>query len=126
MNDSNPVQFTVTSNPLPGGWLNQDVGTVNAAGSATYSGGVFTLSSTSIGLGGISDGFHFVFQPLMSDGTVIARVVGIQPRNKRGSCSAKLSIPVRRTYFHSRTLRPFRWTIGAWLVALRTRVPLEA
>src|SRR5437879_9488150 len=34
MNASNPVAFTVTSQPLPSGWLNQDVGHVGVAGSA--------------------------------------------------------------------------------------------
>src|SRR4029077_17831687 len=32
MNDSNPVTFTVTSQPLPAGWLDQDVGQVGVAG----------------------------------------------------------------------------------------------
>src|SRR4029077_15348452 len=36
MNDSNAVTFTVTSQPLPNGWLDQDVGAVGIAGSASY------------------------------------------------------------------------------------------
>src|SRR5260370_9218558 len=36
MNDSNAVDFTVTSTPLPLGWLDQDIGEVGAAGSAGY------------------------------------------------------------------------------------------
>src|SRR5258707_13383184 len=38
-NASNPVTFTVTTQPLPAGWLDQDVGQVGVAGSATFSNG---------------------------------------------------------------------------------------
>jgi len=31
-NASNPVTFTVTTQPLPAGWLNQDVGQVGGSG----------------------------------------------------------------------------------------------
>ena len=44
MNNSNPVYFTVTAQPLTSSWLDQDVGTVGVAGSATYSGGVFIIN----------------------------------------------------------------------------------
>ena len=36
MNDSNPVYFTVTANPLPPGWLDKDIGQVGVIGSATH------------------------------------------------------------------------------------------
>jgi len=41
---TNAVAFTVTSNPLPAGWLDQDIGDVGLAGSATYANGVFTVN----------------------------------------------------------------------------------
>src|SRR3989442_4598136 len=44
MNDSNAVRFTVTSQPLPVSWLDQDVGSVGVAGSANYANGTFTLA----------------------------------------------------------------------------------
>src|SRR5438132_5748323 len=44
MNDSNPVYFTVTSQPLPSSWLDQDVGQVQYGGSATYTNGAFTVN----------------------------------------------------------------------------------
>ena len=44
MNASNGVPFTITSQPLPTGWLDQDIGSVGPAGSATYASGVFTVT----------------------------------------------------------------------------------
>jgi regulation of enolase protein 1 (concanavalin A-like superfamily) len=36
MNDSNPVNFTISTQPLPPAWLDQDVGSVSTAGAASY------------------------------------------------------------------------------------------
>jgi len=93
MNDSNPVTFTVTSSPLPGGWLDQDVGVFGPpAGSATYASGVFTVKGSGAGLGGTSDGFHFVYQPLTTNGTLVARIASLQ-----GSAGALAGITIRET-----------------------------
>jgi hypothetical protein len=77
MVDSNQVDFTVTSTPLPGGWLDQDVGIVLKAGVSGYSNGQFTMQTASAGLSTSStqDAFHFVYQPLSGDGTIVARVL---------------------------------------------------
>ena len=75
MNDSNPAIFTVTSQPLSAGWLDQDIGAVGTVGSASLSGSVFTVSGAGNGVGSTSDGFHFVYQPLTTNGTITARVV---------------------------------------------------
>jgi hypothetical protein len=78
MNDSNPVVFTVTSQPLPNTWLDQDVGSVGVAGSASYTNGTFTANGAGAGVYGNADAFHFVYQPLTGDGTIVARVVSLQ------------------------------------------------
>src|ERR1051326_1692042 len=75
MNFSNPIWFTVTSQPLPPGWLDWNVGQVGAATSATYSNGVFSLTGAGYGaVGQTSDTLHFAYQPLSGDGTIVARV----------------------------------------------------
>lgn len=77
MNDSNAIYFTVTTQPLPSGWLDQDIG--GQGGSATYSSGVFVVKGVTNGaIGGTADAMHFVYQPLSGDGTIVARVANLQ------------------------------------------------
>jgi len=84
MNDSNPVTFTVTSQPLPTPWLDQDLGTVGLAGSASYNNGTFTVSGAGTSAWNTADGLHLVYQPLSGDGSIIARVVSVSPSSTGG------------------------------------------
>jgi RHS repeat-associated protein len=77
MNDSNPVVFTVTSQPLPTGWLDGDVGAVGIAGSATYANGTFTVNGAGSQDSSTADAFHFVYQPVSGNGSIVARVVSM-------------------------------------------------
>jgi len=93
MNDSNAVRFTVTSQPLPVSWLDQDIGSVGLAGSASYANGTFSVAGAGQGtFFTSSDGLHFVYQPLAGDGTMVARVVSLQ-----GSAAAQAGIMIRET-----------------------------
>ena len=93
MNDSNAIRFTVTSQPLPVFWLDQDVGAVGVLGSANYANGAFTVAGAGNGTMITSaDSFHFVYQPLVGDGTMIARVVSVQ-----GSAAAQVGVMIRET-----------------------------
>jgi RHS repeat-associated protein len=88
MNDSNAVFFAVTSQPLPTSWVNQDVGLVGIAGSATYANGVFTVKGAGQGadawqVSPYADAMHFVYQSLSGDGTIVARVVSAQGQNSQ-------------------------------------------
>jgi RHS repeat-associated protein len=92
MNVSNSVTFTVTSLPLPDGWLDQDVGAVGTVGSATYSGGVFTVNGAGFGTVYVADDqAHFVYQPLSGDGSIVTRVVSTS-----GS-AAQVGVMIRET-----------------------------
>ena len=46
MNVSNPMEFDVTTQPLPASWLDEDIGAVGVVGSATYSSGTFTVEGS--------------------------------------------------------------------------------
>jgi regulation of enolase protein 1 (concanavalin A-like superfamily) len=98
MDDSNPIVFTVTTKPLPAGWLDQDVGSVGKAGSATYLNGVFTVKAAGGGLANAADGFHFVYQTLNGDGALVARMVTVQ-----GSPYAQGGVLIRETLDASAT-----------------------
>ena len=78
MNNSNAINFAVTAQPLPAPWLDQDIGEVGLAGSATYSNGSFAINGAGSGIFTPPDGFHFVYQPLSGDGTIVARLVNLQ------------------------------------------------
>jgi subtilase family serine protease len=92
MNNSNPVNFLVAANPLPASWLDQDVGAVSTAGSASYSNGVFTVKSSGQWIWDVADGMHFVYQPLSGDHTIVARVVSAQ-----GSTYPEAGVMIRET-----------------------------
>ena len=91
MDSSNAVMFTVTTQPLPSGWFDQDVGTVGKAGNASYSNGVFTVQGAGVFLSAYADALHFVYQPMSTDGTIIARVSGT------GSGGAYATVMIRET-----------------------------
>ena len=91
MESSNAVGFTVTSSPLPSGWLDADIGQVGKTGSASYSNGVFTVQGAGPFWTNYADGFHFVYQPMSTSGTIIARVTGV------GSNGAYAGVMIRET-----------------------------
>ncbi len=104
MNDSNPVEFTITGNPLPAGWLDWDIGPAGAPGTATYSSGVFTLKSAGTGLGGVNsgsttvDGLHFVYKPLPGSGEIVARFDSLT-----GGATSQAGLMIRETLDESAT-----------------------
>jgi hypothetical protein len=78
---SSSATLTVTSSgggSLPPPWVDQDVGSPGISGSATYdaSSGTFTVSGSGADIWGTADSFHFAYQTLNGDGTIIARVTG--------------------------------------------------
>jgi hypothetical protein len=91
MNSSNPVVFTVTSQPLLTVWLDQDVGSVGVAGNASYANGAFTVNGSGQYIWGTADGFNFDFQSLSGDGTIVARVVSLQG----GSSGSESGVMIR-------------------------------
>ncbi|GCE10473.1 NPCBM/NEW2 domain-containing protein [Tengunoibacter tsumagoiensis] len=76
--DARLTGSTVTPTPsLPTGITNQDIGTVGAAGSASYDSGTgtFTVQGSGEDIWQANDAFHFVYTSLTGDGEIIARVV---------------------------------------------------
>ncbi|GCE12262.1 hypothetical protein [Tengunoibacter tsumagoiensis] len=99
----NPTQTptpTPTPNPgLPSPWQTQDIGSVGQTGSASYTNGTFTVVGSGSDIWGGNDGFRYVYQPLNGDGTIIAKVTGVQ--NTDGW--AKAGVMIRETLTDSST-----------------------
>ena len=74
----NPTPTPANTGSLPSPWAQGDVGAVGLPGSASVVSGTFTVDGSGQGIGGTSDQFHFVFQPLAGDGQIVARITGVQ------------------------------------------------
>jgi hypothetical protein len=66
---------SITTFPAP--WLTADIGTVGLQGSAEYFGSTYTVKGAGT-FGGTADGFHYVYQTLSADGSIVARVSTLQ------------------------------------------------
>jgi hypothetical protein len=62
---------------VPAPWTGQDIGAPALAGSASESAGTFTISAGGVDIWDASDQFHYVWQPLTGDASIIARVDGL-------------------------------------------------
>jgi HKD family nuclease/regulation of enolase protein 1 (concanavalin A-like superfamily) len=59
---------------LPNGWLGTDIGAVGQEGSASASGGTFTVTGAGADVWGTADAFHYAYRTLDGDGRIVARV----------------------------------------------------
>jgi len=74
-----PKEFVTLSqfSPPVGGWLDRDIGGVGISGRASMTNGQVTISASGADIWDYADGFHFVYQPLVGDGEIVARVAGL-------------------------------------------------
>jgi subtilisin family serine protease len=73
------TETTTTPNgTLGAGWSHADIGATGTTGSATQSNGTFEVSGAGADVWGTADAFHFAYRTLDGDGTIVARVTGIQ------------------------------------------------
>ncbi|GCE29350.1 hypothetical protein KDA_48340 [Dictyobacter alpinus] len=80
----------VHASSLPSPWSDGDIGTVGVAGSASYSNGNFTVNGSGI-VEYTYDKFHYLYQPLYGDGTIVAHVTGLTG----GTNNAKAGVMIR-------------------------------
>ncbi|HEX5475478.1 MAG TPA: phospholipase D-like domain-containing protein [Vicinamibacterales bacterium] len=74
------ISGTIQGPPsLPAPWVNQDVGAVGRAGSASYDANTstFTVQGAGADVWGTADALQYVYQPLSGDGSVVARVASV-------------------------------------------------
>ncbi|MCU0749224.1 MAG: family 16 glycosylhydrolase [Akkermansiaceae bacterium] len=65
--------------PLAAPWTSQDVSSSGLSGTGGRLGEHFVLQAGGNNLGGSSDQIHFLHQPLVGDGTITARILGVDP-----------------------------------------------
>jgi len=78
---------------LPAPQKDVDIGSPAVAGSAQYRQGSYTVNGAGADIGGTSDQFHFVYQPVSGDLDVVARVASIV----KTSSGAKAGVMVRES-----------------------------
>lgn len=76
--DNVTVNSGTQTTGLPSPWLDTDIDNPTPAGTASYATGVFTVAGGGNDIWGTPDRnldqFHYVYQPLPGDGTIIARI----------------------------------------------------
>ncbi len=72
---SSAIGVTVNAG-LPAPWGDQDVGATNVVGSASFAAGTgtFTVKASGADVWGTADAFHFVYQQVTGDATIVAKV----------------------------------------------------
>lgn len=86
-----PVAASAT---LPAGWANQDIGTVSAAGSASFAAvgdSSFVVNGAGTVIGGTGDSFHYAYRSVTGDYTITARLIAI------GGTLSKTGIMIRES-----------------------------
>jgi regulation of enolase protein 1 (concanavalin A-like superfamily) len=79
--------------PLPSPWSDQDIGAVGTQGRGSFLTGTFIERGSGADIGGKADAFHYIYQPLNGDGTIIARIV----TQYNSDPSAKAGVMIRET-----------------------------
>jgi beta-glucanase (GH16 family) len=68
------IKLTAVAAALPTPWVNGDIGSVGAAGSATHASGTFTVNGAGTDIYGTADAFQYVYQAASGDCSITARV----------------------------------------------------
>jgi hypothetical protein len=84
--------FTVPGPILPP-WLGQDIGSVAAAGGASYSKDAFSIVGSGADIGGAADAFHYTYQPATGNCSISAQVATEEIFNP----SAKAGVMIRNS-----------------------------
>ncbi len=80
--DSCTAMFdNVWSTATIGTWLNQDIGSVGLAGSATTSSSLFSVTGSGGDIWGTADAFNYAFLPVTNNCTIVARVTSLESIN---------------------------------------------
>ena len=88
-----PISFQPVDDTIPAPWKGLDIGDVGAEGSDGFLNGVFTIHASGGDAWGSADAFHYVYQALNGDGTIIAHMARQEETNEW----AKAGLMMRET-----------------------------
>ena len=93
-NPALPILAAVpAATPLPSPWVSADIGTVPGTGAAGLASGTYTVVSSGSDIWGTADAFRYTYQPLIGDGSIVARVASVE--NTAGW--AKIGVMIRES-----------------------------
>ncbi|MGP0070349.1 MAG: chitobiase/beta-hexosaminidase C-terminal domain-containing protein [Bryobacteraceae bacterium] len=71
--------WSISANSLPSPWRDQDIGPVSIVGNTTYNStpATFTVNGSGTGTTTPPDQFHYTYQPLVGDGTIVAQLATV-------------------------------------------------
>jgi autotransporter-associated beta strand protein len=79
MNSALPIFAAVpAATPLPAPWVSADIGSVPGTGAAGVSSGTYTMVASGSDIWGTADAFRYTYQPLIGDGSIVARVASME------------------------------------------------
>ena len=74
--------FNEVSSDLPAPWNHTDIGSVAAAGNASFSSGTFSVTGSGDDIWNTADEFQYVYQTLEGDGEISGRITSITNTNQ--------------------------------------------
>ncbi|MBI5835464.1 MAG: DUF1349 domain-containing protein [Armatimonadetes bacterium] len=80
------VAVTRAGGAMPAPWKAADVGAVNPEGESALNAGKWTLTAAGADIWDPSDSFHFVYQVLSGDGTIVAKVLRLEAVDGWSKC----------------------------------------
>jgi regulation of enolase protein 1 (concanavalin A-like superfamily) len=97
------AQFSsvAVSRPLPAGWTAADIGSPSIRGSASYSGGVFTVHSAGSHIFNTSDRFTFTYRQVSGDVDILARVSSLEYVDEWSKAGVMVRASLRRDAAHA-------------------------
>ncbi len=99
---------------LPSPWTAVDIGSPPLTGSASASGGTFTVKGSGADIWNTSDQFQFVYQPVTGDTQIVARVASLQAANAWSKAGVMirgaLTAPAAHAFMHATGSSGWRFT----------------
>ena len=89
---------------MPAPWLATDIGAPVPAGASSFDQGVLSVTVGGSRIAGTSDQFHFVYQPIVGDVEVIARVASIAYTNQLSSTGVMIRSSLAANAVHASAL----------------------